>query len=196
MSDAPEDVTPVPTEKPCKVCGEKIPYEAGFCNQCKSYQDWRRFIGGAQVPLALFVALIAIISPTITAVNWLLHYHSKTSVIVIDADRNNVLLYLWNTGRNPSAVVSTRVLYSCAPLQDDDLLPMIPDNQLIKGNGQAYLELAVQDPKRKNVSPCKSQSARIQVTIQESNGCQSKHEKPLPSTFVGEVLNRLQMSGH
>lgn len=197
MSDVPPAAADKPpqTEKPCQVCREPIPYDAGFCNNCKSYQDWRRYIPGSQVPLALLTALIAIITPAITAVSWLRHYQSNTSAVFVSAGPDKILVYVWNTGRNPSAVLKTRLLYTGAPLQDADLDPATWAQALIKQNGHSILDLTIREPRMKPaVSQCKCASARVVVDVQESDGSRSTHEIPLPGNFACDQLQRLKNS--
>lgn len=197
MSDAPPEAADKPAQKeqPCNVCGKPIPVGIGFCNNCKSYQDWRRHIPGSQVPLTLLTTLIAVITPAIAVMSWVLHYDSATSAVFVSASRDKILVYVWNTGRNPSAVLKTRLLYTGASLQDADLDAATWAQLLIEPNGHSILDLTIQEPRMKPpVYECKCASARVEVDVQESDGSRSRHEIPLPADFVCDQVQRLTNS--
>jgi hypothetical protein len=48
--------------KKCQACASSIDAEAFLCPVCKSYQDWRRFMGVSTPVLGLLVALVSVAS--------------------------------------------------------------------------------------------------------------------------------------
>jgi hypothetical protein len=75
------------------------------CNACGTYQNrWLRKLPFSQVVLALLIALLAVISPAITALFYAYDYHSHIAFTVAGADKNRIYINVWNRGRQPSVV--------------------------------------------------------------------------------------------
>lgn len=84
--------TSEPKTKPCRECAERIPLDAKICGECKSYQDWRRFLPFSTTVLALLTALIAVIGATAPQLKKLIEKQdSDLSVLFIGDDRTGGL---------------------------------------------------------------------------------------------------------
>jgi hypothetical protein len=47
---------------PCPECKQPVPTDANICPNCKSYQNWRRYVAVGQTNLALLVALFSVLT--------------------------------------------------------------------------------------------------------------------------------------
>ncbi len=183
--------------KTCKICQKAMPKKADYCNECKSYQDWRRHIPGSQVTLSLLIALVAVLTPAVTVVNWILDYPSHTSAALVTADAGKIVLIVWNTGRKPSAVTRCQLLYSGVGIQDvPELAATSRVTPLIPAGGQSVIELAVPPPKAKTVTLSNKESANVLIDVQESNGDRRLPPVRLPPDFIGAVRLQLEIGSH
>jgi hypothetical protein len=177
-----------PKTKPCKVCKRRIPNDADYCNECNSNQKFR-FVPRSLLALSLLTTFIAVVTPAIAAWNWLEHADSHTSARLINAYGTNISVYLWNTGRNPSAVIDVHLRYFGVGLRDTELIPAVPLTRLIEANGHSIVDLTVLQPKSNQLSRLQNAHARLCIAIQESDGKQDLSVE-LPTRFVDEVLAR------
>jgi hypothetical protein len=90
---------------PCAICQVPIWPNSKRCNTCGTYQNrLLRKLPFSQVVLALLIALLAVISPAITALLYAYNYYSHIAFTVAGADNNRIYIKVWNTGRQPSVV--------------------------------------------------------------------------------------------
>lgn len=107
---------------PCAFCGHRLPDGAKRCNKCETFQSgWRSVFTVSQTVLVLLIALISLISPTISGIFWALSYNSSTSAIITSFDTNAASIYLWNTGRKPSRVERCFLDFGKLPYQRMEL---------------------------------------------------------------------------
>jgi hypothetical protein len=186
-----------PETQTCKVCQHLIPLNADCCNECKSYQDWRRHIPGSQVTLSLLIALVAVLTPAVTTVNWILDYPSHTSAALVTADAQKIVLIVWNTGRKPSAVTRCQLLYSGVELQDvPELAATSRVTPLIPAGGQSVIELALPPPQTKTATPSNKESANVLIDVQESRGDRRLPPVRLPADFIKAVRLQVEIGRH
>jgi hypothetical protein len=92
----------------CVVCQEYIPFNADYCNECKSYQDerrvWGRYFGVSQAMLALIVALITVLTPLLRATIDFLNRDSNTKIVFQSATLDEIMIVAMNTGLRPSSL--------------------------------------------------------------------------------------------
>jgi len=181
---------PADTE-PCGVCRKPIPKGADYCNDCKTYQKLP-FIPRSMLGLSLVTTLIAVITPAITAWNWVTNYDSHTRAVVVRAHRAEIAVYLWNTGRNPSAVLDVGLHYSGVPLQDVAMVPAVALTRLIKPNDTSTIILSLPEPMPKQGAPPRTRnaSANLSIVVQESDGEQRTIMAPLQPKFIDDVLSQ------
>jgi hypothetical protein len=158
----------------CKVCEHEIlPPGKNFCNDCKSFQDWRWPLTGAQIPLTLLTALISVITSAITAGSWACYHQSHTSATVMSDATAGISVYVWNTGRNPSAVLTCTLRYMGSKNEDIPIADLKPEILLIPAAGHSIIPITpVPMPHDRAVK-----AAALLLTVQESNGC----KKDLPA---------------
>lgn len=192
MSDAVLEATETPSHPNCKkkhickVCRKEIAHPGKFCFECKSYQDWRLSISGAQIPLALLTALISVVTSAITALSWSCYHQSHTSAMVISGTTAGISLYVWNTGRNPSVVTTCTLRYTGAS-NEDIPIELDPKTALIPAEGQSIIPLN-EIPKPHEAAV---QAATLLLKVQESDGDQ--RDLPplkLSDAFLTQVRNR------
>ena len=92
-----------------------MPRGAARCNECTSYQRWRRHV---QFWAAFFLAiggLFTLISGGWSAAVYVLDRYSDTRFKVTSSDNLRIYLRVWNTGRRPSTLVGYRLRFADAP---------------------------------------------------------------------------------
>jgi hypothetical protein len=75
-----------PGWKRCSECLEAVPYKVKICPNCKSFQDWRRFVAVGQTNLALMVALTSVLTTLINVGIPVLEPSTSRMNIVYDFD--------------------------------------------------------------------------------------------------------------
>jgi len=178
----------------CRVCQRAIPENATFCNDCKSYQgSVLRWIPRSLIGLSLITTLVAVINPAVTAFDWYRHYDSKTSAnLFMPPDLNKISLYVWNSGRNPSAVLHCRLHYTDSEDDDLELVPFDAKQVLIGANAQSVLDLKVPKVEKQ---PFAKGPAKVLVEIQESNGNLNKFTRDLPPYFLIAIRDNFNAPG-
>jgi hypothetical protein len=162
----------------CKVCDKQIPHPGKFCKECKSYQDWRAPLSGIQAPLALLAALISVITSAVTLVSWTAYHNSHTSAVVVSDTTSGILLYVWNTGRNPSAIVECTLTYAGAKTETFPV-EVEKETALIPREGHSFVKIAVPKPTKRPVT-----SATVFLRVQESNGQRDLPVLRLSNDFI------------
>ena len=132
--------------KPCNLCGKPIPEDAKYCNECKSYQDKRRFFTFSALILSLLTTLVAVLTPAIKEVRDFLTRNSDTSMMVKDIDHQSVYIYLWNTGQAPSTLKGGQLVFDeSIPLAPAELQPAEIGNTLIRRDAPIMVRLRLSD---------------------------------------------------
>jgi hypothetical protein len=190
---------PLGDVQPCRNCGRLMPQAASFCNECKSYKKLRYFPVLATV-VALFAALIGVISALIPAVSYFLDRDSHTTFKVTSSDKDHVVLKAWNTGRKPSTLIGYRLIFNSLPAKEmildlshsdkleaknviapgtpvkialtNPLPTMIPQRR----RGKQYTQPEFDDLRKK---PLSDLSMTLEIDVEESNDAGSGDLCPL-----------------
>ena len=117
--------------KLCEVCKQPMPKDAVKCNACDSYRNWRQYTAISSTILSLLVALVAVLSPAITALSTFLDRHSHTNFKLASANNDVIYLTVWNTGQKPSAILGGRLNFG--DLQIDAVDLDLPDTYVQEG---------------------------------------------------------------
>jgi hypothetical protein len=90
----------------CDACKQWLPFDAKRCNACSTYLvGWFKRIPISQNILALIIALVAVISPAVTVLMYVLDRPSYTRIKVSGADDKRIYVKVWNTGKQPSRLL-------------------------------------------------------------------------------------------
>ncbi|MGI2228276.1 hypothetical protein [Shewanella frigidimarina] len=90
----------------CSQCRHEIPKDALLCSKCNSYQDWRRYISGSQISLALIAAILSITGIVIPEMYRLFHEPiSKATISTSSVDGTTLRVTVLNRG-DASAVLT------------------------------------------------------------------------------------------
>lgn len=112
----------------CSTCGKALPYGIPRCNGCGNYRKGLQSIFPfSNTVLALLVALIAVISPAITALFYYLDYDSHTKVKVVGASKDYISVVAWNTGHKPATLVDYSLVFTEEPEKEIMLEPVEDD---------------------------------------------------------------------
>lgn len=90
--------------KPCRICADLIPFEANYCNACKSYQGAFRYVSFSSTMVALIAAVLSLLVALAPHVDAILHRGSNTSFTVTGADANAIYVHVMNSGHKPSII--------------------------------------------------------------------------------------------
>lgn len=129
--------------KSCRECGAQIPSHAKVCKECKSYQDWRRYLVFSQTTLVLLVALFSVIasaSPQI--VKLLTPYNSRLTGTFVDFRKGRSVFLLSNDGRAPGTAVDGTLTFETGPSEEETTgftLSLSSDEQTIVPPGESKL---------------------------------------------------------
>jgi len=107
--------------KQCRICKEPLPEGALKCNKCGTYSSWQRYFGVSSTVLSLLVALVASLSPAITAVSNFIDRDSHTNFKLATTDDNFLYLAVWNTGHKASALLGGHLNFGSLPIDDVEL---------------------------------------------------------------------------
>ena len=122
--DSPTSMEPPTASEPtpektvrCRVCFEPMYPQAERCNECKSYQDWRRYFDFSAVILSLLVALISVVSALGPQILTLFSVHgSRMQVQSAYFTSDGLILVVENHGTKPGRVgIVNVVIYSTDP---------------------------------------------------------------------------------
>jgi hypothetical protein len=90
----------------CSQCRHEILKDALLCSKCNSYQDWRRYISGSQISLALIAAILSIAGIVIPEMYRLIHDPiSKAFISTSSVDGTTLRVTVLNRG-DASAVLT------------------------------------------------------------------------------------------
>ena len=106
---------------PCAVCKKPIPSGADRCNECETYQGWRRHFPVSATVLSLLLAFFGVLSAVFAAASNFIDRESSTRVKVTSADDVYLYLKVWNTGRKPSTLIGYRLSFDGLPIQSAEL---------------------------------------------------------------------------
>jgi predicted nucleic acid-binding Zn ribbon protein len=181
---------------PCVKCGRLIDKKASVCSNCQALQHWRRSFSLSTTVLSLLIALIAVMSPAITAYNYLRDYHSRTSFIVTDFGDKTISVYVWNTGSKPSALSRSLLILGNVPLATLEPSKSDRTKTVIPPHDKAILELSVAGLTEKGIalesskqsSTSSSESPALLLEIEESDGSHRRLEVPLSLDVVLNVI--------
>jgi len=168
----------------CGTCGKWIP-KARYCNECKTYRFWlRRWFTGPPVTLALVTSLISVFASGFTAWSWYVYHESHTSVTLLAANNTDtVSLYVWNTGRSPSIVLSCWLHY--ANSNHGVPLELKSGTPTISAAGQSIMEYVIPVP---DVRP--DDQGHLTVKVQESNGARPERRVDMTKDFMKALQDR------
>jgi hypothetical protein len=118
----------------CVTCQQSLPPGAERCNGCNTYQTGLlKRIPFSQNVLALIVALVAVISPAVTALLYLFDRPSNTTIKVSGADDKGIYVKVWNTGKQPSTLLGYHLRFGGQfPIPDMELGLSNSDSQMGK----------------------------------------------------------------
>ncbi len=169
----------------CLTCGESMPTSARYCNQCKSYRDWRRFIPITSVAYSGLSTLFAVLALFITHYANFQNRESKTSISFTGADASIVYIHVLNTGRKPSTLRAYRLKFDKLPIETARLV-LAGDGHEVKSvipaGGEARIGLRVSglilrdDPTEKPYSAAEinqivdAEQVTLEIDVEESNG--------------------------
>jgi hypothetical protein len=123
-----------------------MPASAKRCPECRAFQNWRAWIPGSEVVLALLVSLISILSAVAPAAYRAWNNRSDAYVRVIghtlDNDSNPVLLVLVaNDGGRPALVRGATMVGNGLPIGITPLTILDPTQELVLPSKSTMLRL-------------------------------------------------------
>jgi hypothetical protein len=116
-----------------------IPKKAKHCNECKSFQDWRRILLFYSLPIGFLAALFPVLSGGFSGLAYLHDRNSDTKLKVTTSDDARIYVMVWNTGRKPSTLVSYRLIFDQMPRREflfelSDKDQPVTANVIVPGN--------------------------------------------------------------
>ena len=118
----------------CSNCKKRLPSDASFCNECKTYQDFRQHFTIGATLLSLVIAGIAVVSGVRSAGTYLSERDSHTKFKVTSSDGLRIYLKVWNTGRQPSMLVGYHLRFAGNPPIHDVTLQLSSENVVAASN--------------------------------------------------------------
>jgi hypothetical protein len=115
-----------PDGQQCDNCKKRMPAEARFCNECKSYQSWRWYFSVAA--FSLLAGVITAVQGLHLGATYLSELDSHTKFKVSSADERHLYLRVWNTGRKPSVLVAYHLHFNGNPPLKDATLQLSDEN--------------------------------------------------------------------
>jgi len=99
--------------KKCKYCKSDIDKQASYCIHCSHYQNWRRFFKVSNSSLALFIALITVLSSTLPILNKMLE-KEETSLTFsfLESTDGNFDILVTNEGNKRGVIGSIKLKLS------------------------------------------------------------------------------------
>jgi len=138
------DEAPKPAKKECRVCAELIEGRALKCIHCDSYQDWRRHLGFGTTVLSLLIALVAVATPLIGAIEKFFHVSRAELRFSVQSAQAGVLTVLvTNDGERPGAIAQGTLSFPRG--EGAYLRPLSPGGaSLTPGGGSTLAHYAVE----------------------------------------------------
>lgn len=128
--------------KSCRECAAQVPANAKICKECKSYQDWRRYLVFSQTTLVLLVALFSVIAAASPhMVKLLTPYNSRLTGTFVDFRKGRSVFLLSNDGRAPGTAVDGTLAFESRPSEETTgfTLSLSSDEQTIIPSGETRL---------------------------------------------------------
>jgi hypothetical protein len=137
----------VGNQRACVVCGELISAAAMKCKECESFQDWRRYLPGGEVVLALILSIISVASAVGPATYRAWNYRSNSYMRILGptADRLEILVAVGNDGDQPSVVRSVEMTFRDVPIEPVVMKIANPQDQVIAAGKSIVLHLTITD---------------------------------------------------
>jgi predicted nucleic acid-binding Zn ribbon protein len=182
-------------KRPCLVCKQPIPEDARICNGCKKYQNWWRHLTISQLTLSLLISLVAVFPPAITAITYFRDYDSHTYAILTNADANAIDLYVWNTGRKPSAILTCVLNFGDVPIQNAELDPVDRTKVVVPPNGYTTIKLTIPELKKEAKPIPPNTHKELWIEVEESSNPHHVLRIPLPQNLVLDIVKQKQLEG-
>lgn len=189
--------------KDCRQCAIPIPVAAKLCKECGSFQDWRGHLSFSNSILALLVALISVISISISNISPLFSSENSEVVLSNAMIRGDTLLVVaTNTGTRPGIVESVKVRGKLFNDAVTTIAPTTPNDAFIRPGAQqssfrVKMNLNYEDsltrsiealaaPNRKPTVPI----ARAYITVKQANGDTIIQHFDLSHADASEIFSR------
>ncbi|WP_298517481.1 hypothetical protein [uncultured Kordia sp.] len=106
-------------KKKCKYCKSDIDKQASYCTHCSHYQNWRRFFKASNSTLALFIALITVLTSTLPILNKMFE-KEKTSLTFsfLESTDGNFDILVTNEGNKRGIIGSVKLKLSISKKND------------------------------------------------------------------------------
>lgn len=127
--------------KDCRECAAEIPANARLCKECKSYQDWRRYLVFSQTTLVLLVAMFSVIAAASPHLAKLTPYNSRLTGTFVDFRKGRSVFLVSNDGRAPGIAVDGTLSFETGPSGETTsfTLSLGSDEQTIVSAGDTRL---------------------------------------------------------
>jgi RNA polymerase subunit RPABC4/transcription elongation factor Spt4 len=173
--------------KPCGICRELINFESNYCNACKSYQGYFRYVSLSQTMVALLATVLSLVLALIPQVDNFLRRESNTSFTVVGADGDAIYVRVMNSGRKPSIIRTCSL--SIAGIKDPITLDLLNKDthdakNVIGPASEATVGLTATGT---SSIPLDTILVTLQMNIDESSGVRVKREQ-FPAKRIREFF--------
>jgi len=121
----------------CRVCAFPMPWMAAKCTKCDSWTK-RRWLTMTQTTLSLLIALFSVLSTLAPQLTKLFSRNSETSISIVSAEKDDLVIAATNSGGRSSAVRDATIEFLDNPLA-------IPRQNLVVFNGSHFVTPSAAD---------------------------------------------------
>jgi hypothetical protein len=164
----------------CRNCGFAMAPGSVLCSECKSHQNWRRWIPDGQIWLAIAVTAMSLLTGLVPRLYDAWNYRSRTIVRVlglkeVSAEDYHVLAEVLNTGGQSSVVrrawltfPGLHVMQRLARIENPEKTVVLPNQPTTLNLSVAKLERTGGATKEQIMASLESGQVRVVVELDET----------------------------